>query len=318
MFYSECMKKVKSEREDLGEKDDSAVGIKWTIFTDTDEYLVPNPWVGKYINNSSDTSLDGYFKNHTVNFTRQGLQSIFPEGPTPGSLLRYFLLYNEGVNHANASKCSMVPRINFGAGEDGDDHSTTGMQPDEHRETSYTWSHNNFETLRWKYHRDHEYLDWPKGMLNIAHITDQEASLYSRKEEKYTIYDMKVMKPHMHYPYITCDWVDKKKPQIYSLKKGNPHWYKQPLAHHHYTGSIERFLNRVDARRDTKGYNKKNDTSNYAKGDENIPLEYSINNERWWVKGWLDSFVETHGAEKAFTVLSRYGTRNQLDLKAPA
>jgi hypothetical protein len=79
---------------------------------------------------------------------------------------------------------------------------------------------------------------------------------------------------------------------------------------YHYLGSLERYLSRTDARRDRTVYDRLNKISNYAWGYENEHENHR--NDRWWIGGWLDSFVETHGSEKTYTVLGqRYATQQQ-------
>lgn len=39
-------------------------------------------------------------------------------------------------------------------------------------------------------------------------------------------------------------------------------------------------------------------------GDENNRYNEKLR-ERWWIKGWLDSFATTHGSEKANEVLGK-------------
>jgi len=61
-------------------------------------------------------------------------------------------------------------------------------------------------------------------------------------------------------------------------------------------------------------YEVLNKNANYAKGDKNYHIdsksETKDNHERWWIGGWLDSFVETHGSKKAYTVLGeQYATQ---------
>ena len=87
----------------------------------------------------------------------------------------------------------------------------------------------------------------------------------------------------------------------------NKYKLEQPLAGHHYLGSLERYMTRGDIRRNPGAHNGQNLRANYAKGDENNNSTSNGSKEdaRWWIGGWLDSFVETHGSEKVLTVLGK-------------
>jgi len=93
----------------------------------------------------------------------------------------------------------------------------------------------------------------------------------------------------------------------------NKNKFGEPIAVYHYLGSFERYMSRGDVRRGKKTYDNSNRKAIFAKGDGNNSSSSSNindddddddgNNYRWWIGGWLDSFVETHGTEKVLTVL---------------
>jgi len=77
------------------------------------------------------------------------------------------------------------------------------------------------------------------------------------------------------------------------------HQHEQPLAiYHHYLGSLEAYRSRGDVRRSTDRYASESERASHAAGDV-----YGTDEDadgRWWIKGWFDSFVETHGAYSVF------------------
>ena len=88
--------------------------------------------------------------------------------------------------------------------------------------------------------------------------------------------------------------------------------FQQPLASHRYLGPLERYATHADG---PSRYDEENKEANFAKGDENIFINSSKDAEDsvwWWIGGWLDSFVATHGSDKALTVLGKdYATVKQ-------
>jgi len=333
MFYGQCSLRIKEEAEKEKNKEKA---IKWTVFTDTDEYMVPNPWVDHYIHAEDDKSLLKASQAKGLNYNRtdakvvdskaihRTLNDIYPIEPTAGSLWKYFNKFKEHVMHST-QKCVMMPRIQFGGNEDESeaDASTLGVISSKANNTKTTtvWSHQKIDSLRYMYHRNHDFDDWPKGMLNVESVGIDEMYVTSTRKKGYTEYGTNVFNPQMHYPHKSCDWVDKKGTQTWSVMKNNPHWWHQPMAHHHYVGPLDRFLGREDQRRTIDLYKARNDTANYALGDQNYAKgkrkEWTEKNptERWWIKGWLDSFVATHGSEMAYSVLGdQYATRTTTSL----
>lgn len=350
-FYSKCGRRVRKRAvknkkmtnsiNTNGDDVNNAVAdIVWTVFTDIHEYIVPNPWIDSYIRNKRDKSLNKYFKNNELQFQHHDLEAMYPEKPSAGSLWSFFQQFQQGVSLDGSKKCVMTPRILFGSGEDeNDSHDSTSetLFSEGNDWTTTAWSHKNFDSLRFKYHRDHNFLDSPKGMLNVVNLPKEDLILKSKYENNSTVYWWdSFMNPHFdfHYPHKSCQWVANKGKQMSGVTKENPHYWHQPLAHYRYMGPLERYLSeeedltkrkrqqekRQENRRTSNEYQKTNATSNYAIGDGNHPWNqwHRLNarrnardtKERWWIKGWLDSFVATHGSEKVYLVLGEnYATR---------
>jgi hypothetical protein len=68
-----------------------------------------------------------------------------------------------------------------------------------------------------------------------------------------------------------------------------------PLTVNHYLGTYERFLARDDPRRNRKLYDAK---ANIKEGNDDL-----------WINSWLLSFIEEHGADRVFELLSDYTTQ---------
>ena len=260
---------------------------------DTDEFLVPNPWIASYVYNASNANKS----------RRDELEAILPEKPTDGSLWSLFSKFMEGTSNTG---CVMMPRILFGSREDKEDVKTTtataiynNQSNNDSQTTKYTWNHPNFESLRWQYHSDFESNARPKSMVNVQAFSDRAP-----------IFETKLAKS-IHRPMISGRPGCPGEP----LRINNPKKDKQPLAVYHYLGSLKRYMARKDARRDPSIYKRSNEKSNFAKGDENIDIRNATTTTntrttRWWMGEWLEDFVETHGPETAYAVLGeQYGTR---------
>lgn len=284
-FLSECYRQIYNEHPNsktdvnlvnntVSDKD----AITWTVHIDTDEYLVPNPWIGRYLNSMNGGLADS-------------LKQIVPEKPSSGSLwsfYRKFLAEDE-----DSRVCVMTPRILFGSKENNDGTKLTNW---ESNQNSISWNHTKFESLRWKYHTDYMVDTRPKAITNPG-LMHQEDKIFSTK-----------LAWSIHRPVMNTFH---KKPGCprQPLRVYNEFQFTEPLAVYHYLGSVEKYMARNDCRRGVQMYDKKNDSANFAMGDDNNP---DPNHQaRWWIGGWLDNFVETHGGEKAYTVLGeRYATES--------
>lgn len=242
--------------------------------------------------------------------------------------------------------CVMMPRIQFGSKEDDDDDddnnndgenktiaataTTETIAPTTNNTTKTTttivtttsWNHSRFESLRWKFHQDFGYILPPKALVNVAKMDEGG----SRSRRRW--FGPLDVTASVHAPFSDGGVCDK-----LNAARGLSNWnqYRQPLAVYHYLGSLERYLSREDTRRTERRYRQllKSQKADYAKGDENDPASKNKRNEqqqqndgddhrgnnkavRWWIGGWLDDFVETHGPDKAYKVLGKqYASRTR-------
>ena len=290
-FVSECYAKVKKEQDEYNKKknnkqDDDMKGISWTVHIDTDEFLVPNPWMVSYVKKDSD-------EDEKDGLTRKSLHDMFPQSATAGSLWSLFNDYRASTASITSSKslsCVMMPRVLFGDKEDTDSQDKVTST------STALWYHNKFESLRWKYHMDFDIADglvkgrpklYPKAIVDVSQLDTHNDDIFQKKiihsfhqPSKDGCLDMKASK-----------W-------IY-----NEHRFEQPLGVYHYLGSYERYMSRGDERRDRRTFDMKNEAANYAKGDLNDEKLNDDEEVEWWISGWLDSFVKVHGSEKVLSVL---------------
>lgn len=278
-FVSECFRQIKEEQPTSSASWFSPKPMSWVVHIDTDEYLVPNPWIASYVSNETNNDL-----------RKDALQAMLPTEPSEGSLWSLFSDFMG--NSASSTGCVMMPRILFGAKEDKKNESPittiSGENDSTNNKTSsmFTWNHSNFESLRWQYHADFESKARPKSMVNIA-VLKEDASIFQTKLA------VSIHRPLRH----TCP--------AEPLRIQNENQLHEPIAVYHYLGSMERYLARNDARREASIHRRSNKKGSFAKGDENFPDKVEA---RWWIGGWLDSFVRFHGGEKAFMVLGElYG-----------
>ena len=274
-FLSECYRQVFEEHPNSKSKAPNYTvsdkdAITWAVHIDTDEYLVINPWIGKYLENMQN----GLAKH---------LKSILPSKPSEGSLWSFFRQFVSQDEDTRA--CVIAPRLNFGSKEVSD--GTPATTKWESGSTSISWDHKNFESLRWKYHADYIDSTPPKCITNTG-LMHKEDQIFSSK-----------LAFSIHRPIVNT-YYEKPGCKHQPLRVFNEYQFTEPLAVYHYLGSIEKYLTRNDIRRGVDTYKNKNDTFNYAKGDENNP---NSEDARWWIGGWLENFVETHGGKKAYSVL---------------
>jgi len=324
-FVSECYRALKSEFSNNNNLS------PWVVHIDTDEFLVPNPWIADqlyddeqnnllYHNNKNfQTEKGTTIGNHNPYPNRDFLESIFPQKPSEGSLWKLYQQFTTSQHwkesHAafrtrEQMGCVMMPRINFGSHEDNDDHQhvtiATTATNDETLQTimaTVIWNHNRFESLRWKYHTDFFSSKLPpKAIVDVDRLSRNDSIFVNQRIE------------NLHHPLgengctpLEMDFI-------------NPYQPLEPLAVYHYMGSLKRYMTRESPLRTKRKYKFKNDGANYATGDQNIAVkdnnknsQHNTNNRparnnnesRWWMKGWLDSFVDTHGAAKVYTVLGK-------------
>ena len=302
-FYYKCM--------DLVKKEYGRNKIAHTVLIDTDEFLVPNPWVSSHV--YENAPVDETYANSAE------IISMFPRKPSAGSLLSYYdrfldqshrIINSAGIDQTPSSQgCVMAPRMLFGSKEDKDATVTTTGKSST---TTITWNHTKFESLRWRYHQDFNngfktFFENKPGSYPMKAIIDVHKHKLSPKEG-FGVNVIPMTLPGPHYPSWRCPMPPENNFIENSLK------YDQPLAIYHYLGSVERFLYRGDSRRDPLIYEAKNNISNYAPGDTNRPIDGITYREddRWWIKGWFDSFLETHGAEAVYSVLGKdFATKQQ-------
>lgn len=284
-FVSECFRRVRLEEDG---------GISWVVHIDTDEYLVPNPWIASYVYNASNANEN----------RRDELGAILPEKPSDGSLWSFFSKFMESASRRG---CVMMPRILFGGKEDKKHVKNTTATVESNngnQTTKYTWNHRNFESLRWQYHSDFESNSRPKSMVNVQMLHNREP-----------IFETKLARS-IHRPMGQTLKSGKPGCSAEPLRINNRNNDQQPLAVYHYLGSLKRYMARKDARRDPSIYKRNNNKSNFARGDENLSSANTTTTAtnaattRWWMGEWLEDFVETHGPETAYAVLGEsYGTR---------
>jgi hypothetical protein len=177
-FVSECFRQIKQEQqEQKPQRNDNGNGntaISWAVHIDTDEFLVPNPWIASYVHNESDSDSSG--SKHY--FRRNDLMAMLPETPSAGSL---WSLFHRFLAHNNSTAgCVMMPRILFGSREDGNKAATTTTAATSISSTktnitttttkTTSWSHRKFESLRWKYHTDFKFNARPKSIVDDAQL----------------------------------------------------------------------------------------------------------------------------------------------------
>mmetsp|Transcript_17195 Transcript_17195/g.42891 ORF Transcript_17195/g.42891 Transcript_17195/m.42891 type:complete len:393 (-) Transcript_17195:4035-5213(-) len=109
-FLAECYRQIfeehpnsKSNARNYTVSDKDA--ITWAVHIDTDEYLVPNPWIASYVSNETNNDL-----------RKDELQAMLPTEPSEGSL---WSLFSDFMGDSVSSTgCVMMPRILFGVKED--------------------------------------------------------------------------------------------------------------------------------------------------------------------------------------------------------
>jgi len=282
-FVSECYRIIREENQSFP--------ISWTVHIDTDEFLVPNPWITSFIHQKQRNNGIPFVDSKTTEiFQTKDLKAMFPNTPSSGSLWSFFQDFREF--RKNQDTCVMMPRPLFGAREDGDTGSTTARKTSNRNGTNVTtttWNHKNFESLRWMYHSNFNKSTRAKSIVDVKALSSWDRIL-----------SLKLAKS-VHRPLHYCPGEPS--------RIENKRQYDQPLAVYHYLGSKERYLHRGDARRNATMYEIYDEGSSYAKGDGNDPNDRT---PLWWIGGWLDSFVETHGSDKAYAVLGEsYAKRHQ-------
>ena len=295
-FIYKCFNQIKEERKDSD--------ITWAVHIDTDEYLVPNPWINHRLKHA--LPINSTFVDRDV------LKSIVPKKPRQDSLIEFFQHFlhhsDEKFKAANIPKspmdrgCVMVPRALFGAGEDymEEPASTVALSKTANGETlQTTWSHSNFNSIRFKYHQDFNSprAGGMKGILNVDthNFTEKDGFYPDEVPSRF---------PNIHRPSKRCP-IQHKGQMFFENDRSR----EQPMAIYHYLGSLERYMARGDGRRNADKHQSKDKNAAFAVGDS-----FEIDNdEPWWIKGWFDSFVETHGADAAYSVFgSAYGERVAL------
>ncbi|KAL3936568.1 MAG: hypothetical protein SGBAC_008137 [Bacillariaceae sp.] len=202
-----------------------------------------------------------------------------PHKPTAGSVLQFLMELFEQYAKRLSRSCFMIPTLLFGAQihddwthEGGIINFTATIDTDH-------WNVAHFETLRWRIHADYSNIinGLQKAILDLSHLPS----------------DHEIFKNHriksVHMP----------------LDKGGTHGCRQmslrpdihavrlfPLSINHYVGSRERYLSRHDKRRNIEIYDGK------ARVNGGV--------DDGWIRGWLPSFVQDHGLEKASQVLGDY------------
>eukprot|EP00934_Nitzschia_sp_Nitz4_P009245 Nitzschia sp. Nitz4//scaffold225_size51843//9625//12995//NITZ4_006892-RA/size51843-snap-gene-0.8-mRNA-1//-1//CDS//3329542666//9235//frame0 len=161
--------------------------------------------------------------------------------------------------------CVSFPRLLYGSREDGNSTMRLANFP-----TSFDGS--KFETTRWKYHAEYDVgpaiNGKPKTMLDLSGVPPRASFLQNG------VYSI-------HRPGLRMCRPDRK--VAYS------HSGHFPLTINHYIGSWERYSHREDVRRNRQAYEAK-------------ALLPSIRDDNW-LDGWVSSFVEKHGLEKAKQLL---------------
>jgi len=236
-----CLKKIKRESK--------YSNITWTAIIDTDEFMVPNPWVSAHIYENAPV-VNSTFVNTT------GLASIFPKRPKSNSLLSFFHRYldqnqrqldTKGIPDAlNSRGCVMMPRIAFGGKEDSIQQTfdaTTSVESQNNNvnvrsRTTTIWNHKRFETLRWKYHQDlttHKRFPASMGMKGILDTDRHDLT----KNEGFGPEHIPSIFPNIHRPSSCCQ-TNVGHPSQWNIGHINKH--EQPIAIYHYMGSNEPFL----------------------------------------------------------------------------
>jgi len=350
-FVSECFRKVKEEyqqQQDNQQQQQQQNSISWTVHIDTDEYLVPNPWISSHIMSGgqqqqeqqpSDSNKKNGDDNNKDSAKRHELEGFYPQQPSDGSLWKFFNRYLGGEGAPTKKSCVMIPRILFGSRED-DDGDDGGSREDDDGDdddddddgeikkhtlanptaSMASWNHTKFESLRWKYHADFNSNSRPKSIVNVAqlslpHHQEQEQKQWpwwlpwwKKNNNGDMIFKGFKIAKSIHRP-LDSRINGGRGCLIEPQKIYNDNRYQEPLAVYHYLGSLQRYLSRGDIRRDPYVYEKHNQNANFAKGD------WNHNNDKdnesyypWWIGRWLDSFVETHGTENVLKVLGEYKT----------
>eukprot|EP00535_Pseudo-nitzschia_heimii_P003179 CAMPEP_0197174864 /NCGR_PEP_ID=MMETSP1423-20130617/1225_1 /TAXON_ID=476441 /ORGANISM="Pseudo-nitzschia heimii, Strain UNC1101" /LENGTH=632 /DNA_ID=CAMNT_0042623863 /DNA_START=119 /DNA_END=2017 /DNA_ORIENTATION=+ len=310
-FSYECLKHVK---DDVLPK----LGIKWAVHVDSDEYVVPNPWVSAHVYDRAPINEE--FLDATK------LRSIFPRKATPGSLMKFhdeFLAMSDRIHHAKDTTtttksdrgCTCMPRVLFGDKEDVDRlgikytsmTETVEGTVEGNRRTAVvtTWNHSRFETLRWKYHQSYQDhgVKKPNGYPFKGMVDTSKHSLGLKDGFDLRKKPVKLQSPHK--------MVNSCAPMPNNYFLGNNQQHVQPLAVHHYLGGMDRYMDRPnDDRRDTTIFDGKNALA--RKWGDTDDREV-LGDERFWIGSWFESFVETHGADVVYDLFGRddFGTTRE-------
>mmetsp|Transcript_20667 Transcript_20667/g.48788 ORF Transcript_20667/g.48788 Transcript_20667/m.48788 type:complete len:572 (+) Transcript_20667:122-1837(+) len=303
-FLHECSKLIKSEVSS------GAGAAGWAVHIDTDEYLVPNPWASAHVYENA-TLPDG------LRFPPDLLREIFPRTPSEGSMLTYLNRYLDASPEITKRGCVMAPRVLFGDKEDGDVKANAATATSlttvaETPTTTTVWRHAEFGTLRYKYHNDHSSHGWKRTGMPMKGMIDVRLHQLNGNEG-FRPEKIPFSLPGIHMPSTLC------KPMPNTNFIANDSMHKQPMAVYHYLGSLERYMFRPgDKRRNPRKYHKNNANANFW-GDTNNPDPPPPDDvgDRWWIKGWFDDFVATHGADAAYEVFGpRFASRTTNNASA--
>lgn len=300
-FISQCFRQIKTEQEER-QHDPEPNQIGWTVHIDTDEYLVPNPWISLFVHNNESAAVDFDIRNENDNiasqhFDRKVLGDIFPEKPSDGSLWKFFHEFFEksktgSINRTirdRARTCVTMPRVDFGAKEDADNATPVATT----EANKFSWNHKRFESLRWKYH----------GNFNISMLHGKTIVNTIELPNHFPFFSEK-MAQNVHQPLPTVINTEKDGCSHIPMNIYNELRFEEPILVRHHLGSLERFLSLNYVTRNAIKHNIINEQASQQKGDEL---------GKWWIGGWLDNFVALHGSEKAYAVLPEpYSTRQAL------
>jgi len=205
-----------------------------------------------------------------------------PHTPTAGSLLQFLMDLFEQYPKRLSRSCFMIPTVLFGA-QIHDDWThkggvinfttgTTTIDTDQ-------WNLARFETLRWRIHADYSNIinGLQKAILDLSHLPAAHDIFQNHRIKSV---HMPLDKSGTH----GCRQMSLR-PDIHAVRLF-------PLSINHYVGSRERYLSRHDKRRNIEIYEGK------ARVNGGV--------DDGWIRGWLPSFVQEHGLEKASQVLGEY------------
>ena len=217
VFYAKCLQQLKREKGN---------NWSWTIFTDTDEYIVPN-----------------FSAAPPVRVNLSSLETFDSKTTTIYNLLEQVQQRESVRNNSKmmmaSETCIVLPRLRFGT-RDSTVEEIQHLVP-----LNASWNGMDFSTLRWRWraqtqfgpNQPNRHNGPPKGMVNLQYLQDW----MTQYDAKGSVYD----RIDVHRPVkALCD------EQFHFVS----HRHATFVAHH-YPGTLQQWTFRQDARNWTRNQN---------------------------------------------------------------